>query len=79
MSTVDSVLENTVSIIEDNILNKQREIKSCLNNAGIDINTIPGLEILLNEENSKKRVFEDLNTNAKRVAYFKEKFGLKVN
>lgn len=79
IATVDSVLANTVSIIDDNVSDLQRNVKSCLHNAAIDIKSVPGLEILLSQETLKKRAFEDFDTNTKRVTYYKEYFGLKVN
>ena len=78
ITMVDSVLANTASIVENNVTNLQNEIKSCIQNAGIEVNTVPGLETLLSEDNSNKRIFEDFDTNKKRVVYYKENFGLKV-
>ena len=51
---VDSVLANTASIVENNVTNLQNEIKSCIQNAGIEVNTVPGLVTLLGEDNLNK-------------------------
>jgi type III secretion system FlhB-like substrate exporter len=78
IAMVYSVLANTASIVENNVTNLQNEIKSCIQNAGIEVNTVPGLVTLLGEDNLNKRIFEDFYTNKKRVVYYKDNFGLKV-
>ena len=56
------------------------EVHDCLLKADVDIQTIPGLQAILNleENNEATNPFKNLNTESQRLSYYKEQFGLKV-
>ena len=78
-ATVDSVVDNTRTIIEEVVSNLQGQVEKCLQDNDIDVHAVTGLENLLSTENPGINVFENLDTDKKRVTYYKENFGLKVS
>jgi copper chaperone CopZ len=77
-TTINSVLSNTKTIIEDVVSNLQGQVEKCLQNNGIDFNAVEGLKNVLSVDNPAVNAFENLESDKKRVKYYKEYFGLKV-
>ena len=79
-STVELVISNTTSIVQRAVSVVKTEVHDCLLKADVDIQTIPGLQAILNleENNEATNPFNNLNTESQRLSYYKEQFGLKV-
>ena len=77
-TTVDNVVANTTTIIEEVVSNLKGQIEKCLQDNDIDVHAVAGFENLLSMKNPSINVFEKLDTDKKRVTYYKENFGLKV-
>ena len=72
-------LLNTTTIIEEVVPNQKGPNENCLEHNDIDVHAVTGFENLLYMKNSGIKVFEKLDTDEKRISYYKENFGLQVS
>ena len=76
-STVESVLSNTKTIVQETLSVVRTHIQDCLNSSNINYGNVPGLNEIFQEDNVNP--FKNLATAAQRLAYYKEQFGLNLS
>jgi hypothetical protein len=77
-STVEIVLSNTTAIVKETVSAVKTQVQDCLVNADIDFQTVPGLREIFEQDNAATNPFSNLDTETRRLAYYKDNFGLKV-
>ena len=55
------------------------QVHDCLQRANVDFETVPGLQNIFEEDNEAKNPFNNLDTESKRLSYYKEQFEFKVH
>lgn len=77
-STVECVISNTTSIVQEVVSVVKTQVHDCLQRANVDFETVPGLQDIFEEDNEATNPFSNLDTESQRLSYYKEQFGLKV-
>lgn len=77
-TTVKSVLANTTSLIKETISVVQKQVEQRLQENNIDFYNVAGLKECFDDDNCATNPFNKLETEAQQVAYYKDKFQLKV-
>ncbi len=76
---VNSIMDNTASLVEQSLEAFKNEVKSCLANNGIDITNVDGLSEVLEEPSLFSRARTPLATEYLQVKYFVENFNFVVS
>lgn len=76
---VDDIVLGTSELIKSTVEAVGIGVRDCLNNAGIQFDTIPGLPELFAANNPVSDPFEHVSTKYKQVSFFKDNFGLIVS
>ena len=76
---LNSIMDNTESLVDQSLEALKNEVKSCLTNNGIDILNIDGLSEVLEEPSLFSRARTPLATEYLQVKYFVENFNFVVS
>lgn len=76
---LDNIVEDSTELVRGTVKALKSGLQSCLNNAGLNFDAVPGLSQLFEEENPISNPFEHVSTQYKQNAYFKSHFGLVVS
>ncbi len=76
---VDNIVEDSTQLVRGTVKAIKSGLQNCLENAGINLGAVPGLNELFEEENPISNPFEHVSTKYKQNAYFEEHFGLVVS
>ena len=76
-STVEKIIANTTDIVWQAISTVEMQVENCLRGSNIDDQTIPRVKAIF-ENNVASNPFQNLQTTAQQLAYFKAEFELKV-
>ena len=81
MSTaaITALLCDTTSLVQSCVEQIHGKVKDCLNNAGIELENVPGLQEVFRPENEIANPFNGLTTKLEQKQYFQENFGLVVS
>lgn len=77
-STVGCVISNTTSIVQEVVSVVKTQVHDCLQRANVDFETVPGLQDIFEEDNEATNPFHNLDTESRRLSYYREQFGFKV-
>lgn len=69
---VTNIVQNTVELVKLGVQNK-------LDSAGLNVDAVPGLSELFEDDNPLSNPFAHVNTQDKQSSYYKENFGLVVS
>lgn len=76
---MDSILDNTASLIEQNLAVLKRNVMSCLNDNGVDWTQINGLSDILSQSSVFSKALGPVANEYLQVKYFLEKFNYVVS
>ena len=76
---VDDIVLSTSELIKTTVESVGNGVRDCLNNAGIQFDTILGLPELFAIDNPVSDPFGHMSTKYKQISFFKEEFGLIVS
>lgn len=76
---VDDIVLSSTELIRNTVETIGNGVRECLSNAGIQFDTVPGLQELFSPINPVSNPFEHVSTKYKQVSFFKEEFGLIVS
>lgn len=74
-----AMLCDTTSLVQSCVEQIHGKVKDCLNNAGIELENVPGLQEVFKPDNEIANPFSGLKTNMEQKQYFQENFGLVVS
>ena len=77
-TVVDHVVKNTTQVVENTVDLLKSSLTHCLQNAGIDMENIPGVSDLFNENCAIRKPFSRLENESSQLSYYKNNFGLVV-
>ena len=77
-SATDQVLESTSDLLQQNEENLKERVRVCLENSGMNVRDINGLEDLLHSPPSTAEAMKQLKTPAQRNKYLKNKLHMVV-
>lgn len=76
---VDDIVMGTRELVRTTVETVGNCVRECLNSAGVQFDTIPGLQGLFEANNPVSNPFEHVSTKYKQISFFKEEFGLIVS
>ena len=81
MSTaaITALLCDTTSLVQSCVEQIHGKVKDCLNNAGIELENVPGLQEVFRLENEIANPLNGLTTKMEQKQYFQENLGLVVS
>jgi hypothetical protein len=77
-TVVESIAKNATTIVDNNVDIVRSGVESCLQNAGLQMHDIPGLEDIFDSESPARKPFEGCNNEASQTQYYKRNFNLVV-
>ena len=78
-TAIAPLLCDTTSLVQSCVEQINGKVKDCLNNAGIELENVPGLLEVFKPDNEIANPFEGLKTKMEKKQYFQENFGLVVS
>ena len=78
-TVVDSFVDNATQVTRASVDFLRSGVTNCLQKAGIDINTVHGLNELFDEDNSIANPFKDIYKEPLQYRYYKDEFNLVVS
>ena len=78
-TVVDSFVENATQVAQTSIDLFKAGVTNCLQKAGIDVETVLGLQDLFDENNPISNPFNGIDKETLQYKYYKEKFNLVVS
>lgn len=78
-TVVNSFVENTTQITENTVHLVKSGIAKCLQEVGLNINQIPGLSDVLDENSGISKPFQGIDKEPLQYQYYKEHFNLVVS
>ena len=77
-TVVDSFVRNTSQIVENSVNLVKSALSQCLDNAGLQMENIPGINEIFNEESIITTPFGEIQNEAAQLTYYKKTFGMVV-
>lgn len=78
-TVVDSFVENATQVTQTSIDLLKAGVTNCLQKAGINVETLPGLQDLFDENSLISNPFDGIDKESLQYKYYKEKFNLVVS
>ena len=78
-TVVDSFVENATQVTQTSIDLLKAGVTNCLHKAGINVDTLPELQDLFDENNPISNPFNGIDKESLQYKYYKEKFNLVVS
>ncbi|XP_028418396.1 uncharacterized protein LOC114543726 [Dendronephthya gigantea] len=75
-TVVESIVKSTTQVVNNSVDVIQHGLQQCLQNAGLQIDDIPGIEELFEESSSIREPFKDCHNEASQLKYYKENLGM---
>ena len=76
---VNNIVEDSTLLVRNTVERVKKGVEMCLDDAGISLDSIPGLEQLFTDDHPISNPFQHVSTKHKQEAYFKVNFGLVVS
>ena len=74
-TVVDHVVKNTTQVVENTVDLLKSSLTHCFQNAGIDMENIPGVSDLFNENCAIRKPFSRLENESSQLSYYKNNLG----
>ena len=78
-TVVGSFVENATQVTQTSIDLLKAGVTNCLQKAGVNVETLPGLQDLFDESNPIFHPFDGIDKESLQYKYYKEKFNLVVS
>ena len=78
-TATDSLVSGTTCIVKNSIEQLKNGVRKCLDNVGMLLDDIPGLEDMFRPDSNESNPFNGLQTKTEQKRYFQDNFGLVVS
>ncbi|XP_028416938.1 uncharacterized protein LOC114541149 [Dendronephthya gigantea] len=75
-TATDALVSCTTSIVKNSIEQLKNRVTKCLDNVGMLLGDIPGLENMFRQDSNESNPFNGLQTKTEQKCYFRDNFGL---
>lgn len=78
-TTLDGIVQDTTSLVRNTVEIIRKQVEDRLENVGMRIDAVPGLNELFHEDHSNSNPFKHVSTKSKQITFYRENFGLVVS
>ena len=78
-TVVESIVNSTTQVVENSVDVLHSGVQQCLQNAGLQLDDIPGIAELFKESSSIRKPFQGCHNEASQLQYYKNNLGMVVS
>lgn len=78
-TAVNNIVEDSTILVRNTVEKVRKGVEECLEDAGILLDSIPGLQQLFKDDHPISNPLQHVSTKHKQASYFKVNFGLVVS